>query len=585
MMMMIRLSFLSVFITLFTVANLPAAAQKGGEKRANELRSNVIAIEAVWNDGLESVKNGFGFIVGSKNGLVYIATAHHLIHREENIEADSIKARLFDTSEPIDAKSIGIVEGKKFDLGVISIEWPLNVDWSDRVLVPEENTPERSDEVWFIGRDLEWHVPTSPGRIGKFSSGEIKVENLQLRLGVSGAPLVTSSGIIGMILRDIKDVSEGVALSISVIENILKKSNIPWQLRSEELSLSIGKMKQIQSHLYKLGYKPGPIDGLSGPKTQDAIREYKINNGETIIVGYFKKPQEIENLLRDSNIVKPLVNLEEFRDECRGCPLMVKIPSGTFEMGASDNENFQEKTEVPQRRVAVSEFAIGKYEVTVEEFSEFAKTRSLEGACEDFVDIQLEYIPGINWSDPGFEQSNSDPVVCVSWLEAKAYTKWLSSVTGYTYRLPSESEWEYAARAGTETMYYWGNLSNIGCNFANGADISAKQKRPNWKATMNCDDGHFRTARAGQYRSNAFGLHDMSGNVSEWVEDSWHKNFLDAPSDSRPWISENVLFDRHTIRGGSWLNTSARIRSAHRLYLRAEGRTTALGFRVARDLE
>ncbi len=187
------------------------------------------------------------------------------------------------------------------------------------------------------------------------------------------------------------------------------------------------------------------------------------------------------------------------------------------------------------------------------------------------------------WRDPGFSQSELEPVVCVNWADAQAYVAWLSETTGARYRLPSEAEWEYAARAGTQTARYWGDGAAGGCTYANAADSTLKEEHRGW-AVAACRDGEVNTSLVGSYRANAFGLHDMLGNVWEWVEDCWHDDYTGAPSDGEAWTSDGDC-ERRVLRGGSWSHGPRNVRSANRNWSDRDNRLFNNGFRVVRALE
>ena len=182
-----------------------------------------------------------------------------------------------------------------------------------------------------------------------------------------------------------------------------------------------------------------------------------------------------------------------------------------------------------------------------------------------------------NWRDPLIDQTDAHPVVCVSWLDAKAYVRWLSGETGETYRLLSEAEWEYVARAGTSTARYWGESQAGQCRYANGADSGTDYPR-RW---VGCDDGYEKTAPVGSFAANAFGLHDVMGNVWEWVEDPYRRNYRDAPSDGSVWEGGS---SSKMLRGGGWYSEPARLRSAYRGDDGLGDRYSSYGFRVARTL-
>lgn len=288
---------------------------------------------------------------------------------------------------------------------------------------------------------------------------------------------------------------------------------------------------------------------------------------------------------------------EEFRD-CIDCPLMTALPAGSFLMGTAENERLIDprtgkpaKNDWPQHRVDIGySLAIGKFEVTAAEFGAFvaATGHRPDGPCMEFSPPESFTIAtSTDWSATGFPQTDRHPVVCVSYFDSVAYTRWLSSVTGKNYRLPSEAEWEFAARANTTTPYYWGNSATDACSFANvrspGADsISERQANSDIKDGFPCDDGFAHSSPAGQFLPNAYGLHDMQGNAWEWVADCNHKNYEGAPTDGSAWLDERGC-QFGVIRSGSFLNRVERSSATVRAGRPREGRATNMGFRVVRD--
>ena len=264
---------------------------------------------------------------------------------------------------------------------------------------------------------------------------------------------------------------------------------------------------------------------------------------------------------------------ETFRD-CPTCPVMVVVPEGEFLMGSPNDEKGRWDDEGPQRQVTISKpFAVGKYEVTVGQFKAFidATKYFVLGTCEIYESGDWDLKADLNWKNPGFEQTEKHPVVCVAWDDAKAYTNWLSRETGKTYRLLSEAEWEYVARAGTTTAYHFGTT------------ISAEQ--------ANYDKVNNGTVEVGQYDPNKFQLYDIHGNVWEWVEDCWHDDYRGAPLDSIAWsdgcdsIEDSAGVNITLSRGGAWTDDDADLRSAFRRNNNnAWSRDNETGFRVARDL-
>jgi sulfatase modifying factor 1 len=288
---------------------------------------------------------------------------------------------------------------------------------------------------------------------------------------------------------------------------------------------------------------------------------------------------------------------EPFRD-CADCPEMVAIPAGGFGMGSPASEAGREEREGPLHRVTLGRpFALAKYEVTVGEFRAFVQATNYRTDAENNVGnaegcFILDTVPGGKngyrsghyWDNPGFNQGARHPVVCVSWNDAKAYVKWLAEKTGKGYRLPSEAEWEYAARAGTTTARYWGDDPNQACGYANVADQS---KGPGAYANgfgskHECNDGNFFAAPVGSYRANAFGLHDMLGNAWEWTEDCANPGYADAPSDGSAWTTGDCA--KRVARGGGWGSRPGYVRAAYRSGSGATVRIDNFGFRPARML-
>ena len=269
---------------------------------------------------------------------------------------------------------------------------------------------------------------------------------------------------------------------------------------------------------------------------------------------------------------------------------MVIIPAGSFMMGAIAGEEDREALSAPfrnrsqpQRRVSVESFYAGKHEVTRGQYRAFAEAtgRSSDG-CFVWSGAGFQKDPGKDWRNPGYLQDEHHPVVCVNWEDANAYVKWLSQRTGRDYRLLTEAEWEYAARATTTTARFWGDDQNQSCEHANGADLSTVAHVPgaaDW-SVVPCDDRHAFTAPVGSYRANRFGLHDMLGNVWEWTQDCWNGNYGGAPADARAWSAGDCSL--RVVRGGSWEDAPAGLRAAYRVGSPVVIRVHIRGFRVAR---
>lgn len=277
--------------------------------------------------------------------------------------------------------------------------------------------------------------------------------------------------------------------------------------------------------------------------------------------------------------------------DCRDCPPMVVIPAGTFVMGTIGDS--PEASEHPAERdlpliTIARPFAIGQFELTRGEFAQFAAEtdfvpksacRTWDAAGSRFVDRSVS-----DWRNAGFPPLAADaqPVTCVDWFDAHNFAVWLTKKTGHNYRLPSEAEWEYAAKAGSQTLRYWGDDPADGCDFANTFDQTGRETYPlAWEAAQ-CRDGAADLATVGHYRPNAFGLSDMIGNVWEWVEDCSSSSYIGRPKDARAWVWEGC--ERRIQRGGSWMTAPARSRSAYHGDGKPGDRAVFFGFRLVREI-
>ncbi|MGB1311179.1 MAG: SUMF1/EgtB/PvdO family nonheme iron enzyme [Leucothrix sp.] len=260
-------------------------------------------------------------------------------------------------------------------------------------------------------------------------------------------------------------------------------------------------------------------------------------------------------------------------------PELVEIPAGNFVMGCTagwdDSAGGCRSNEHPPHEVNIKAFRMGRYEVTIGQFKHFVKnTGYLTVAEQDNQGCSIadpeklgSWIvdPELNWRSPGFVQTDSHPVVCISWKDTQQYLTWLNTTTQNNYRLPTEAEWEYAARSKRVTAYHWGDEGDR--RFANYQGVAAKDNWPN-------------TAPVGLYSSNDFGLHDMAGNVWEWTASCWRENYK-IPEVAAENCKGNSA--RRARRGGGWDNSAPSIRSAYRSSGSAGERSYLYGFRVAHD--
>lgn len=240
--------------------------------------------------------------------------------------------------------------------------------------------------------------------------------------------------------------------------------------------------------------------------------------------------------------------------DCRDCPEMVVLPKGSFVMGSTAQERkalhvmaMFDKMETPRHKVAIGyTFAVGRYAVTFDQWDACVA----DGGCN-----------GYRPSDAGWGRGRR-PVINVNFADAQGYVSWLSSKTGARYRLLSEAEWEYAARAGTTTWFPWGNtISPANANYGNN---------------------HDRTTEVGAYPPNRFGLHDMGGNSAQWTSDCHHESYVGAPTDGSSWQTGDC--SKRNVRGAGWVLIDWTLRAAQRVGDPVAARNSHLGFRVARDL-
>jgi formylglycine-generating enzyme required for sulfatase activity len=275
-------------------------------------------------------------------------------------------------------------------------------------------------------------------------------------------------------------------------------------------------------------------------------------------------------------------------------PAMLVIPTGNFQMGVSADDEDRNAAETPQHTVTLAKgFAMARTAVTVDEFREFVRA---SGYVPDSIKLggssvydersgALRDAADATWQDDyaGHKADGRLPVLNISWNDAKAYADWLSQRTGKLYRLPSEAEFEYALRGGTTTRYWWGNgtPSHPVENLTGSGDRSRSGRR--WSnAFRGYRDGYWGPAPVMSFAANPFGLYDINGNVSEWVQDCWHDSYLRAPVDGSAWLNPGCR--ARVVRGGSWGSSPEQVSSAYRLGPNGDTRSGRVGFRVVREL-
>ena len=329
----------------------------------------------------------------------------------------------------------------------------------------------------------------------------------------------------------------------------------PGEAAEAGLGLTRDDRRRIQRALTAEGFRPGRPDGLFGQRTRTAIAGWQAARGAKSTG--FLDADGVKILLAAAPKAERGPQVGERIRDCPACPELVVVPPGRFKMGSRSAEIGRSGNEGPVHRVTIGKaFAVGVYEVTFTEWDACQR----DGGCP--------HNPGNTWG------RGKRPVINVSWTDAREYVAWLSRKTGRRYRLLSESEWEYVARAGTTTPFHYGST------------VSTEQANYNGNHTYGSGrKGRYRkqTVPVGSFPANAFGLHDVHGNVREWVEDCWHGDYRGAPANGNAWVRGRNC-SRRVLRGGSWIIELQGLRSAYRDRNPTGYRDYDAGFRVARTL-
>jgi len=345
------------------------------------------------------------------------------------------------------------------------------------------------------------------------------------------------------------------------------------------------------------------IEGLKGEADEKGDRDGKVTLSELAnytskeVYSYVDRTRNDEQLpeyaLKANSIAlvdRPRTIRKPALIATRAAGIKLKlIPAGQFLMGSSPDGKDAEDDEKPWHWVRITQpFYLGITEVTRGQFRQFVDDSGYKTEAEkdgkggwgwNEEKANFEQDPKFTWLNPGFEQTDEHPVVNVSWNDAVAFCQWLSHVEGRTYRLPTEAEWEYACRAGTTTKYFSGDDPETLATVGNVADGTAKEKYPKWSAIA-AHDGYIYTAPVARFRVNAFGLYDMHGNVWEWCQDWYDKEYYKRSPVEDPLCAEGATL--RVNRGGGWIVDPRVFRSARRLGLAPESRVSFLGFRLAR---
>jgi formylglycine-generating enzyme required for sulfatase activity len=279
----------------------------------------------------------------------------------------------------------------------------------------------------------------------------------------------------------------------------------------------------------------------------------------------------------------------------------VRIEPGTFLMGSPPDQAGREKDETQHRVTLTKPFMMGITHVTIAQWKSFVADSAYKSQAEQqgwgfaWTGKKWEKVNGADWQHPGFPQADDHPVVDVSWNDAMAFCAWLGHKENKHYRLPTEAEFEYCCRAGTQTIYPWGDTPDEGAGWANCADQTARQKYPNWKTGFNWNDGYVFTAPVAHFKPNAWGLYDLVGNAWEWCAD-WYGKYPDGDvTDPAGPTQDNAQIvtagdtgwkgPQRVMRGGSWHSGPVHARCANRDHEAPDFRNCIKGFRVVMDTE
>ena len=256
----------------------------------------------------------------------------------------------------------------------------------------------------------------------------------------------------------------------------------------------------------------------------------------------------------------------------------VQIPAGSFTLGDAQGQ----ADEKPLQPVKLAAFYMQRHEISRAQYAAFAKQQQVPSRGCWYFNGKWQYDKKLNWQNPGYAQAPNEPAVCISWQDVKAYINWLNSHSkAYFFRLPSEAEWEYAARAGSASTYFWGEKAASLCDYANSADQSILRLFPNFSAAP-CHDGFERSAPVGSFLANPWGLYDVYGNAWEWVQDCWNERYDKSRADGQARQSGDCA--RRVFRGGGWGDIPRFARSGIRNRTAAHKAKDDIGFRLVVEL-
>lgn len=392
--------------------------------------------------------------------------------------------------------------------------------------------------------------------------------------------------------RNVQDeVSFALELEKDIVPVLYQPCNIPFRVRRHQyVDFTVGEEQGLAKFLESLKRLKAPKQPMVR-----AVGNVKTWPTATVNQGDLRRQEEAQyraegRIKIDAKIVhgasdgwfKPGAGQAEWFQDMVGGPEMVVVPNGSFMMGSPEDEpqreSWQTGTESPQHTVTHPKpFAVGRHAITRGQFVAFVNEtgHKTEGGALVWTGSEWKHDPKASWRAPGFQQDDSHPVVCVNLDDAKAFTTWLAKRTGKTYRLLTEAEWEYAARAGTMTPFWWGaSITPSQANYNGNGVYEGGGAKGEWRK---------KTVPVASFEANPWGLFNVHGNCWEWCEDVWHDSYIGAPTDGSAWLQGGEQ-GRRVVRGGSWGSDPQDLRSANRGRNDTVDRDYGLGFRLGRTL-
>ena len=519
----------------------PALAQDANRAA----KAGVVKITAQRSGAAAEV--GSGFVIRLEKGVAYVLTAAHVVEGRPAVQVQFFQGSL----QGLPATVVGL-EGGNNPQGLALLKIEGSIPGEVRALPLDSKVElEGGEAVVAIGHPQEgpaWAFTS--GTVSGWLGRDLRVQ-IPVHPGNSGGPVMMGGRVVALVLSEIR----GFTVVLPIADAVRFA-------RGYQVVPNAGELPPVAAATSPAA-APARQAAIAGPKP--LYRPYK--TGDVF-------------------------------QECDSCPEMVVIaPDRDFTIGSPQDEKGRDGDEGPFGPIRfAAPFAIGRFEVTRGQFerSGVAGAKGCYALSGGKWDLNAE----ADWRDPkfldGFRQGNEHPVICVNWDEAQAYVKWLNAQrpggAAGAYRLPSEAEWEYAARGNAASARFWGASPDEACEYANVADRTAKA-RFNWAPIHECEDGHVFTAPVGggqaaggyRFRPNAFGLYDMLGNAWEWTQDCYQAAY-DAKIRGGSAFNPSGNCDWRVLRGGSWNHIPDLVRSANRDWVRPGFRGSDSGFRVARTL-